>query len=141
MFGIAVFGCGYVGLVSASCFASMGHNVCAYDSDLTKIRLLEQREVPLYEPGLAQLIRTQQAEGRLRFTDRPEVALEGAQIVFIAVGTPTGPTGEADLTYVRQAAREIAGCARGPLLVVNKSTVPVETADSVERIITGNGAR
>jgi len=139
MFGIAVFGCGYVGLVSASCFASMGHNVCAYDSDLTKIRLLEQREVPLYEPGLAQLIRTQQAEGRLRFTDRPEVALEGAQIVFIAVGTPTGPTGEADLTYVRQAAREIAGCARGPLLVVNKSTVPVETADLVERIIKGNG--
>jgi UDPglucose 6-dehydrogenase len=125
-------------LVTASCFANLGHDVFAYDTDLTKIRLLHHGEVPCYEPGLQQLIRTQQTAGRLHFTERPDVALQNAQIAFITVGTPIGPTGEADLTYVRQAAREIAAYASGPLLVVNKSTVPVETADLVERIINGN---
>ncbi len=138
MHGIAIFGCGYVGLVSGACFAHMGHSVICYDTDFTKIHDLQNGTVPFFEPGLAELISEQTAVGRLRFVTRPEDALENSRIVFIAVGTPTGPTGEADLTYVRQAARDIATFASGPTLVVNKSTVPVETADLVERIIRAN---
>jgi UDPglucose 6-dehydrogenase len=117
----------------------MRNVVCCYDTDVTKIRALQDGSVHFYEPGLSQLVCAQQAEERLSFTDNAARALERADIVFIAVGTPTGPTGEADLTYVRQAAREIAACANGPLIVVNKSTVPVETADLVERIVNANG--
>ncbi len=138
MFGIAIFGCGYVGLVTGACLAKLGHDVTAYDTDTTKIRTLQYGEAPFHEPGLQQLIAQQCAEGRLHFTNDPFRALANARIAFIAVGTPTGPTGEADLTYVRQAAREIATCACGPTIVVNKSTVPVETADMVERIIKAN---
>ena len=135
MYGIAIFGCGYVGLVTGACLAHMGHRVCAYDTDLTKIRSLQTHKVPFFEPGLQQLIAVQLHAGRLSFTDRPDVALQDARVAFIAVGTPTGPTGEADLTYVRQAARDIAAYASGDTIVVNKSTVPVETADLVERIV------
>lgn len=135
MYGIAIFGCGYVGLVTGACLAHMGHRVCAYDTDLTKIRSLQSHKIPFYEPGLQRLIAVQLQERRLEFTDRPEVALDGARVAFIAVGTPTGPTGEADLTYVRQAARDIAAYASGDTIVVNKSTVPVETADLVDRIV------
>ncbi len=99
MYNVAVFGCGYVGLVTAACLAHLGNSVRCYDSDLTKIRGLQRNEVPFYEPGLARLVRAQQAEKRLSFTDNAARALEGADVVFIAVGTPTGPTGEADLTY------------------------------------------
>ena len=135
MYGIAIFGCGYVGLVTGACLAHMGHHVCAYDTDLTKIRSLQSHNVPFFEPGLQQLIDVQLNEGRLNFTDRPDGALDRARVAFIAVGTPTGPTGEADLTYVRQAARDIADYAGADTIVVNKSTVPVETADMVERIV------
>jgi UDPglucose 6-dehydrogenase len=135
MYGIAIFGCGYVGLVTGACLAHMGHRVCAYDTDLTKIRSLQSHNVPFFEPGLQELIAVQVQDRRLSFTDRPDVALQGARVAFIAVGTPTGPTGEADLTYVRQAARDIATYASGDTIVVNKSTVPVETADLVERIV------
>jgi UDPglucose 6-dehydrogenase len=138
MYNVAVFGCGYVGLVTAACLAHLRNTVRCYDTDVTKIRALQRGDVPFYEPGLAQLVSAQQAEERLSFTDSASRALEHADIVFIAVGTPTGPTGEADLTYVRQAAREIAACAHRPLIVVNKSTVPVETADMVERIVNAN---
>src|SRR5579884_3524515 len=141
MYNVAVFGCGYVGLVTAACLAHLRNDVRCYDTDATKIAALQKSEIPFHEPGLAALVCAQQVEGRLSFTHSAQRALEHADVVFIAVGTPTGPTGEADLTYVRQAAREIADCASGSLIVVNKSTVPVETADSVERIITGNGAR
>jgi UDPglucose 6-dehydrogenase len=139
MYGIAIFGCGYVGLVSAACLAQLGHSVTCYDTDFTKIHDLQRGTVPFFEPGLSDLVVEQAAVGRLRFVARPEEALDNARIAFIAVGTPTGPTGEADLTYVRQAARDIATFASGPLLVINKSTVPVETADLVERIVTANG--
>ncbi len=139
MYGIAIFGCGYVGLVSAACLAHLGHAVTCYDTDFTKIHTLQQGSVPFHEPGLENLVREQAAAGRLRFTARPDEALRDARLAFIAVGTPTGPTGEADLTYVRQAAREIATHASGALIVVNKSTVPVETADLVERIVRANG--
>jgi UDPglucose 6-dehydrogenase len=140
MRSIAIFGCGYVGLVTAACFADLGHDVYAYDTDFTKIRALQKGDTPFYEPGLRSLVQAQRLQRRLSFVDRPDVALARADVVFIAVGTPTGPTGEADLTYVRQAAREIAQNASGPLIVVNKSTVPVETADLVERIVQSNGS-
>ena len=140
MYNVAVFGCGYVGLVTAACLAHMRNTVRAYDTDVTKIRALQHGEVHFYEPGLSQLVCAQQIEGRLSFTDSAARALENADAALIAVGTPTGPTGEADLTYVRQAAREIASCASRPLIVVNKSTVPVETADLVERIVNANSA-
>lgn len=140
MYNVAVFGCGYVGLVTAACLAHLRNNVRCYDTDATKIRTLTNSEIPFHESGLPALVCAQQAEGRLSFTHSAASALENADIVFIAVGTPTGPTGEADLTYVRQAAREIANCASGSLIVVNKSTVPVETADLVERIVTSHGS-
>ncbi|HET6896061.1 MAG TPA: UDP-glucose/GDP-mannose dehydrogenase family protein [Candidatus Baltobacteraceae bacterium] len=140
MYNVAVFGCGYVGLVTAACLAHMRNTVCCYDTDVTKIRSLQNGEVHFYEPGLQQLVCAQQTEGRLTFTGSAEHALANTDVAFIAVGTPIGPTGEADLTYVRQAAREIASCACGPLIVVNKSTVPVETADMVERIVNANAA-
>ncbi len=135
MHRIAIFGCGYVGLVTGACFAQLGHTVYCCDTDLTKIRSLQRGKVPFFEPGLDASIAMQRSAGRLQFTQRPDVALADANVAFIAVGTPTGPTGEADLTYVRQAARDIAEFAGGPTLVVNKSTVPVETADLVERIV------
>jgi UDPglucose 6-dehydrogenase len=139
VYGIAIFGCGYVGLVSGACFARLGHAVVCYDTDFTKIHDLQNGGIPFYEPGLAELVAEQTALGRLRFATRPQDALKDCRIVFIAVGTPTGPTGEADLTFVRHAARDIAMFATGPMIVVNKSTVPVETADLVERIIRTNG--
>lgn len=140
MYKVAVFGCGYVGLVTAACLAHLRNTVRCYDTDATKMRALQRGDVQFYEPGLSQLVSAQQAEGRLSFTGNAARALEGAEIAFIAVGTPNGPTGEADLTYVRQAAREVAACANGSLIVVNKSTVPVETADMVERIVNASSA-
>jgi UDPglucose 6-dehydrogenase len=109
--------------------------VCAYDADLTKIRMLASGKIPFFEPGLEDLVEREQQARRLQFVDHPANALAHADLAFIAVGTPTGPTGEADLTYVRQAARDIAAFANGSLIVVNKSTVPVETANMVERTI------
>lgn len=130
MFGIAIFGCGYVGLVSAACLAHLGHTVICYDTDFTKIHDLQYGSVPFFEPGLEELIAEQTAVGRLCFCTRPDDALEASRIAFIAVGTPTGPTGEADLTFVRQAARDIAAYASRSMIVVSKS---IRTASSSVR--------
>lgn len=135
MESIAVCGAGYVGLVTAACFARMGHDVCAFDSDATKVLALAGGTVPFYEPGLEALVRQQTAAGRLRFSASAHDALAGRDVAFITVGTPVDPTGDADLTYVRQAARDIARYARSGTLVVGKSTVPVETADVVARLL------
>ncbi len=135
MHTVAVCGTGYVGLVTAACLAYMGNDVVAYDSDLTKIATLRRGELPLHEPQLATIVAAATRNGRLRFTSCVAEALDGREIVFIAVGTPVGPLGEADLTYVKQAARDIASFATSDLLVVNKSTVPVETADLVVRLL------
>lgn len=132
---IAIFGCGYVGLVTAACFARMGHSVACVDTERMKIADLQSGRAPFFEPGLEKLIVDQISAGRLSFTDKSTNVLKYARIAFIAVGTPTGPTGEADLTYVRQCVMQIAEHADGPLLVVNKSTVPVETSDVVQRLI------
>lgn len=139
MHTVAICGTGYVGLVSAALLASFGNDVIAYDTDVTKVEALRAGAIPVYEPGLALLVRENVASGRLRFTGSPAQAFAGREIIFIAVGTPVGPLGDADLTYVRQAAREIARYAASGVLVVNKSTVPVETADLVARLLEREG--
>ncbi len=139
MHTVAVCGTGYVGLVTAACLAYIGNDVVAYDTDHTKIATLRRGEIPFHEPNLESILRAATANGHLRFTASPKEALEAREIVFIAVGTPVGPLGDADLTYVRQAARDIARYATGPMLVVNKSTVPVETADLVARLLERDG--
>ena len=138
---IAIIGTGYVGLVSGTCFAEMGVNVCCIDKDQTKIEALRRGEIPIYEPGLAELVAKNRAQGRLSFyTDLGEVINE-VDILFIAVGTPTGEGGEADLQYVFAVAEEIGQLATKHLLVVTKSTIPVGTTDRVEEIIRAGYAK
>jgi UDPglucose 6-dehydrogenase len=132
---IAMVGSGYVGLVSGACFADFGHKVCCIDKDTTKIDALKAGKMPIYEPGLTELVATNVRQNRLTFADDLS-AVRGAQAVFIAVGTPSRRgDGHADLTYVYQAAREIAASIEGFTVIVTKSTVPVGTGDDVERII------
>ncbi|MXQ12852.1 UDP-glucose dehydrogenase family protein [Microvirga makkahensis] len=133
---IAMIGSGYVGLVSGACFADFGHEVCCVDKDPGKIEALNRGEIPIFEPGLADLVAKNVREGRLTFTTNLPEAVGGAEAVFIAVGTPSRRgDGHADLSYVYQAARDIAGAMDGYTVVVTKSTVPVGTGDEVERII------
>lgn len=139
MHTVAVCGTGYVGLVTAACFAQLVNDVVAYDTDLTKIALLNAGQLPFHEPALGAIVARCSANGSLRFLTSPADALAGREIVFIAVGTPVGPLGDADLTYVRQAAKDIATFASSDLLVVNKSTVPVETVDLVARLLEKHG--
>jgi UDPglucose 6-dehydrogenase len=135
MFKVGMFGVGYVGLVTGACFAELGNHVTCFDTDVRKIAMLERSEVPFFEPGLAEMIERNVAAGRLTFTSEAKVAVEASDIVFIAVGTPMSETGHADLTYVRQAAITIAKLLDGPKIIVNKSTVPVETGDVVAGLI------
>lgn len=138
---IAIIGTGYVGLVSGTCFAEMGVNVCCIDKDQTKIEALRRGEIPIYEPGLAELVAKNRAQVRLSFyTDLGEV-INKVDILFIAVGTPTGEGGEADLQYVFAVAEEIGQLATKHLLVVTKSTIPVGTTDRVEEIIRAGYAK
>ena len=133
---IAMIGAGYVGLVSGACFADFGHHVVCVDMDAEKIAALESGEVPIYEPGLADLVAGNVKQGRLTFSVDLKSALHEARVVFIAVGTPSRRgDGHADLSYVYAAAREIAGALSGFTVIVTKSTVPVGTGDEVERII------
>ena len=133
---VAMIGAGYVGLVSGACFADFGHIVCCVDKDEAKIAALEAGRMPIYEPGLGDLVETNVRAERLTFTGDLGGAVAAAEAVFIAVGTPSRRgDGYADLSYVYQAAREIAGALSGYTLVVTKSTVPVGTGDEVERII------
>jgi UDPglucose 6-dehydrogenase len=133
---VAMIGTGYVGLVSGACFADFGHEVVCVDKDRDKIAALERGEMPIYEPGLADLVAANAKAGRLKFTNALEPAVKSADAVFIAVGTPSRRgDGHADLTFVYEAAREIAGALDGFTVVITKSTVPVGTGDEVERII------
>ena len=138
---IVMIGTGYVGLVSGACFADFGHQVICVDKDAGKIAELHAGRMPIWEPGLEQLVRNNVERGRLRFTTELETAMEGAEAVFIAVGTPARRgDGHADLTFVYAAAKEIAGALKGPAVVVTKSTVPVGTGDEIDRILKANGA-
>lgn len=133
---ITMIGSGYVGLVSGACFADFGHDVTCVDKDASKIDALLQGRIPIYEPGLDQLVASNVAAGRLNFTTEMAEAVGDADAVFIAVGTPSRRgDGHADLSYVYAAAEEIAGAIKGFTVIVDKSTVPVGTGDEVERII------
>ena len=133
---ITMIGSGYVGLVSGACFADFGHSVICVDKAADKIEALLAGRIPIYEPGLEQLVSSNVAAGRLSFTTDLAAGVAGAEAVFIAVGTPSRRgDGHADLSYVYAATEEIARAATGPLVVVTKSTVPVGTGDRVEQIL------
>ena len=133
---IAMIGTGYVGLVSGTCFAEFGINVTCVDIDKDKIKRLKKGEVPIYEPGLEDLLERQIKSGRINFTTDLKSAVADADAVFIAVGTPPRvEDGHADLTYVHEAARQVAQAMTGYTVIVTKSTVPVGTAREVEKTI------
>ena len=133
---IVVIGAGYVGLVSGACFADFGHDVICIDKDSDKIAKLKAGSIPIYEPGLQALVADNTAAGRLTFATDLAEAVGSADVVFLAVGTPSRRgDGHADLTYIYQAAREVAECAKDRLVVATKSTVPVGTGDEVERVM------
>jgi UDPglucose 6-dehydrogenase len=132
---IAVIGSGYVGLVAGACFAENGNDVVCVDKDPAKVRILQRGKIPIYEPGLEEMVKRNKVEKRLTFTTALARGVRQAQIVFIAVGTPTGEDGSADLQHVLTVAREIAKSMNGYKVVVNKSTVPVGTAARVRDVI------
>src|SRR5262249_12514045 len=133
---VSMIGAGYVGLVSGACFADFGHQVTCVDKDADRIAALKRGEMPIFEPGLAELVAANLRQGRLDFTTDIAKPVASADAVFIAVGTPSRRgDGHADLSYVHAAAREIAAALSGFTVVVTKSTVPVGTGDEVERVI------
>lgn len=132
---ICVVGVGYVGLVTAACFADLGNHVTAIDINEERVENLKNGIMPIYEPGLDELVKRNMNSGRLRFTTSYKEALENAEYAFIAVGTPSGNDGEADLQYVEAAARSIAKNITAPLIIINKSTVPIGTGDWVADIV------
>jgi len=139
---IAMVGAGYVGLVSGACLADFGHEVTCIDKDPAKIASLLDGVMPIYEPGLAALVSTNVRAGRLDFTTELAEAMEGAEAIFIAVGTPSRRgDGHADLTFVYEVAREIGEHLKTPATIVTKSTVPVGTGDEVENIIRDSGTK
>src|SRR5947209_8217794 len=133
---VAMIGAGYVGLVSGACIADFGHEVICVDNEEKKISALTAGRVPIYEPGLSELVRANVVQGRLSFKSALHDAVAQADAVFIAVGTPSRRgDGHADLCHVYQATREIAAALSGFTVVILKSTVPVGTGDEVERLI------
>ena len=132
---IAVVGSGYVGLVAGACFAEQGNDVVCVDVDARKIAMLEQGQVPIYEPGLEDLIQRNAKLRRLSFTTSLDQAVKGAEVIFIAVGTPQDEDGSADLTHVLAVAKGIGKAMNRPKIVVDKSTVPVGTAQLVKKTI------
>jgi UDPglucose 6-dehydrogenase len=132
---IAVIGSGYVGLVAGACLAENGNEVVCVDKDASKIRLLQRGGIPIYEPGLEEMVRRNRAEKRLTFTTALARGVRNSQIIFVAVGTPTGEDGSADLQHVLGVAKELAKTMNGYKVIVNKSTVPVGTAARVREVI------
>jgi UDPglucose 6-dehydrogenase len=129
---ICVIGTGYVGLVAGAGFADMGNDVTCCDIDQAKIDGLERGEMPIYEPGLDKIVETNVAEGRLQFTTNVAEGVAGAEVVLLAVGTPPGPDGSADLQYIFKAAEQVGAALTGFAVIVTKSTVPVGTGDKIE---------
>jgi UDPglucose 6-dehydrogenase len=138
---VAVVGSGYVGLVTGACLAETGNDVVCADIDARKIERLVANDIPIYEPGLEDMVRRNQAEGRLSFTTDVGAAVERARVVFIAVGTPPGEDGSADLQHVLSVAKTIGRHLTGPKVVVTKSTVPVGTAERVRAAISSETTR
>jgi UDPglucose 6-dehydrogenase len=132
---IAVVGTGYVGLVLGACLAESGNDVTCVDKDAAKVRMLRRGKVPIYEPGLEELVKRNKSEGRLVFTTELPKAVRASEVVFIAVGTPQGEDGSADLRHVMDVAGEIARAMNGYKVIVNKSTVPVGTSEKVREVV------
>jgi UDPglucose 6-dehydrogenase len=132
---LTIIGTGYVGLVTGACFAEVGHQVICVDKDASKIKLLKAGGMPIYEPGLDDLVRKNVEAGRLHFTTSTAEGVEKSDIVFIAVPTPPQPDGSVDLSFIEGVAREIAGAMTSYKIVVDKSTVPVKTGDKVAETI------
>ncbi len=132
---ICVIGTGYVGLVSGTCFSEVGNHVTCVDLDADKIEKLKQSIIPIYEPGLKELVQKNSAEGRLKFTTDLQEGMEAADVVIIAVGTPPKENGEADLRFVKNVAKSIGENLNGYKVIVTKSTVPVGTGSMIKRII------
>ena len=130
---ITIFGSGYVGLVTAACFADAGNSVVCVDVDAQRVATLSKGEVPFYEPGLAELVKNNFNEGRLRFTTDAAAGVKHGLYQFIAVGTPPGEDGSADLKYVLQVARTIGQYMGEYKIIITKSTVPVGTCDKVQK--------
>jgi UDPglucose 6-dehydrogenase len=139
---VSIFGTGYVGLVTGACLAEMGNHVICVDVDAAKVQRLQRGEIPIYEPGLESIVQRNAAAGRLEFTTDAAVAVADAEVVFLAVGTPPDEDGSADLRYVLAVAETIGSLLERPTVIVNKSTVPVGTADLVrDTISAGLAAR
>jgi len=132
---ITIIGTGYVGLVTGACFAEVGHKVICVDCDEAKVRLLREGGIPIYEPGLEDLVKANTAAGRLSFTTSTEEGVANSDIIFLAVPTPPQPDGSVDLTFIERVAREIAGAMTSYKIVVDKSTVPVKTGQKVGEVI------
>ena len=135
---ISIIGTGYVGLTSGTCFAEVGHEVTCVDNNPEKVKTLLDGQVPIYEPGLAELVKSNVAAGRLKFTTSTEEGVRDGEVIFIAVPTPPQPDGSVDLSFIEKVAREIAQCLTpetGYRVIVDKSTVPVKTGDKVEQTV------
>ena len=132
---LAIIGSGYVGLVTGACFADVGHNVICVDNDTQKIKQLQAGEVPIYEPGLEEVIHRNVSAHRLRFTGSIQEGVDNSQVVFIAVPTPQQPDGDVDLSFLEKVSREIAGVLIDYRVIVDKSTVPVKTGEKVAESI------
>src|SRR5471032_1662831 len=132
---LAIIGTGYVGLVSGTCFAEVGHHVICVDNDAAKIKMLQAGEIPIYEPGLEELVKKNVAAGRLSFTNSTTEGVQKSDVVFIAVPTPPQPDGSVDLSFIEAVARDIAAAMTSYKIIVDKSTVPVKTGDKVAETI------
>lgn len=139
---VAVVGSGYVGLVTGACLAEIGHQVVCVDSDRAKVQMLKKGDIPIYEPGLPEVVAANREKRRLHFTTRLEDAMKNADwYVFIAVNTPPLPNGEADLSYVETVARQVGHHLRRYTVIVDKSTVPVNTGDKVRQTLLLHGKK
>ena len=135
MVKISIVGTGYVGLVTGACFAEVGHHVVCIDNDLKKVEVLQAGGIPIYEPGLEEIVKRNVANGRLRFTGQIADGVKHAEVVFIAVPTPPKPDGSVDMSFVEKVAREIAATMTEYKIIVDKSTVPVKTGEKVAETI------
>jgi UDPglucose 6-dehydrogenase len=132
---LAIIGTGYVGLVTGTCFAEVGHSVICVDADVKKVETLRAGGIPIYEPGLEEMVARNVAAGRLKFTASTAEGIEGSEVIFIAVPTPPQPDGSVNMSYIELVAREIADCLQSYRIIVDKSTVPVKTAEKVAATI------
>jgi UDPglucose 6-dehydrogenase len=132
---LSIIGTGYVGLVTGTCFAEVGHHVICVDNDAAKVKMLQAGGIPIYEPGLAELVQKNVAAGRLKFTSSTAEGVANSDVIFIAVPTPPQPDGSVDLSYIERVARDIAAALTSYKIVVDKSTVPVKTGEKVSQTI------